>query len=106
MILIAGKECWNARGVALLIGLGRNTLLRALRNKNILTKNNTVKDAKYKQYIITRITNKNGFMVNVPFFTKEGLDFLKDFLSDVPRKVEPPFKEKYDNALADTLDSL
>lgn len=92
MILIKGKECWNSRGVAAMLGIGRNIMLKTLRDRGILTASSNLKSIDYSDYVVIKTTNKNGFTVNVPWFTSSGIDFVKELLKDIPRKKESEYK--------------
>jgi hypothetical protein len=83
MIVIRGKECWPSRGVATLINLGRNTMMRELRSKGVLGKDNTPTSAySGHEYFVVERTDR-GF---VTYYTSSGVEFVRRMLENVPRK--------------------
>jgi hypothetical protein len=94
MITIRDIDCWPSRGAAKLLGIGRNTMLKKLRERGILSSDNLPTKPEYKDYFIVDRTHKHGFPVVITYITVAGLDFLKEELKDVPRKPEKPYKDQ------------
>lgn len=86
MYKINGKRCWNSRGAAAILCIGRNNMLAELRAKGVLDHNNVpTKNYKDSDYFVVKYGEK--FNTLVTYYTEEGVEYLKNICKDIPRKV-------------------
>lgn len=96
MIKVRGVNCWNFRGAGEILNIGRNTLFKILRERNILTNANRPSSAEYTKYFLCDTTSHNGFTQVTTYIKEEGIKWLRVFLADIPRKEVPPEKSLID----------
>ena len=86
MIIVNGKECWPSRGAATILGVGRNTLLKELRERKVFDSDNIpLINYANKGLFIVSISENNGFQRETTYFSKQGLDFVDKLLCHLPR---------------------
>lgn len=90
MIRVNGVDCWPSRGAATILKIGRNTMFQELRKRGVLSKDNTPTSAYSTKGYFKVAQNSRGRGLTT-YITPDGLEFLKIFLSDMPRKVEKPY---------------
>lgn len=91
MIIIHGKECWPSRGVATILEIGRNAMLKTLRAKGVLTRENSPCQAYCgKGYFVVERGQHN---TSVTYYTPEGLEMVREICKDMPRKKVKPYIE-------------
>jgi len=95
MINIRGTECYSSRGVASLLNLGQRTMLQYLRDLGVLTKNNLPKEA-YASKGYFMVAAGKRFDTMTTYYTRAGVEFLRDLLKDMPRKPAKKFKDDRD----------
>lgn len=91
MIQVQGQDCWPSRAACLCIGLGRNTMLKALRDRGVFNEDNLPTDYyTTRGYFIVEEKVKNDWIkVKTTYFTRSGLAFVEMFLQDLkPKKPE------------------
>lgn len=112
MILVKGYECYCSRGLAKLLGIGRNTMLKELRKRGVLNYKNLPTTA-YKGYGYFIVSEANAYSGFITYYRKEAIsainDILKDYIIEENKKMnkkEKPYKEESRIDLDDVLKSV
>jgi hypothetical protein len=107
LIEIDGEQCRCSRGVAAILGIGRNQMLQELREHGVFTHDNLPTSAQYVYDGYFKLHKSDGWDKITTYYTSEGIDFVKDICKNLPRKPvkkERPYKEKYDYELASVIE--
>ena len=91
-IEIDGELCRCSRGVATILGLGRNNMLKELRNQGVFTSDNLPTSAQYVYDGYFKLARASQWDTYTTYYTDAGIDFVKTMCCELQRK--PPKTEK------------
>lgn len=80
--LISGKGFYNMEAVAKLLGIGRNTLIKELKLRDILNEKNLPYQKYMKHFKITCGATECGFNYTITLVKPSGLKFIMDTLKN------------------------
>jgi len=88
-----GTIIYPSRSVAAKLHVGRNRMLKRLRNTGIFNDENHPVKAD-KKYFRAYTNHHGGFETIATYFTDEGIEYIKQFLVGLPIKKETIIREK------------
>jgi len=94
MIKINGKCCWNSRGLAAILEVGKNNMLKELRTLKILTSQNVPNMGFAQDHPGFFVVKPGKHDVVTTYYTELSVPFIKEKLSYMPRKKVKDFKFK------------
>jgi len=102
-MMINNEKVFPSRGAAFIIGIGRNILLKRLREKGVLDSSN-IPTPNYKDFFLV-VPCRKGFVPFVSYFRPQALMLSKKLCEDIPKnpveiipeKVLPPIKSEISN---------
>lgn len=106
MYMMNGKEWWSSRGVALLLELGRNTMLKELRTLRVLKDDNTPQAHfanDHKGFFLVKLGTHNK---RSTYYSKECIEFLREELAHLPKKKRKEYRPQPDNFFIDGLTEI
>jgi phage antirepressor YoqD-like protein len=89
---IDGTIIYPSRSVAYQLRIGRNIMLRLLRQKKILDRDNLPIKMDRSLYRIRKSVH-NGVTQLVTYYTDAGVMYVNDLTKELPKKLDPVYME-------------
>lgn len=89
---IDGVEWFCGRAVSTILGIGKLTMYKRLRDLKIFDRDN-LPTAQYRGKGLFRGFKAQQWNTYAAWFSRDGIEYVRDKCTDIPRKKEKPYKE-------------
>jgi hypothetical protein len=98
MILVAGHQCYSSRGLAAVVGVGRNTMLREFRSAGVLDHDNLpTRTYAGKRFFFVHVPDAymtRKYAATVTYYNEEFVAVARELCKDLPRKKVTPYVDE------------